>query len=68
MKKVVYPELVVEMARHGEYRKDLAKLLGITNGSITGRLSGKTQWTIGEIEKICEHYGKDFYELFKKEQ
>lgn len=66
MKKVVYPELAAEMARRGDYQKTLAKLLGLTEASVTGRLSGKTQWTIEEIEKICKYYGKDYYELFKK--
>lgn len=66
MKKVLYPELVAEMARHGDYQKTLAKLLKITEASITNKLSGKSQWTISEIDKICNYYKKDYYELFKK--
>lgn len=65
MKEVKYPGLVAEMARNGDKQKSLAKLLGISEPSISKRLSGKKEWSIGEIEKICEHYDKDYYELFK---
>lgn len=66
MKKVKYPELTGEMAKHGDTQKDVAKLLGITYASVSRRLSGEIQWTIGDIEKLCKHYNKDYYELFKK--
>lgn len=66
MKEVKYPGLIGEMARCGEKQKAIAKLLGITESSVSRRLLGKKEWSIGEIEKICEHYGKDYYELFKK--
>lgn len=66
MKKVLYPELLGEMARHGDTTRTLAKLLGITYSSIWRRFKGKSEWTISEVDKICEHYGKDYYELFKK--
>lgn len=65
MKKVKYPELVAEMARHGEKQKDLADLLEITYSSVSRRLSGKKEWSISEIDKLCGHYDKDYYELFK---
>lgn len=66
MKKIKYPDLVGEMAKHGDTQKSLATILGITYASVCRRLSGKTEFTISEIEKICEHYKKDYYELFKK--
>lgn len=65
MKKVKYPELAGEMAKRGDTQKSLATLLGITYASVCRRLSGKSEWTISEVEKICEHYGKNYYELFK---
>lgn len=65
MKKVTYPGLVGEMARRGDTQETLANLLGITRSAISRRLSGKIEWSIGEIDKICEHYEKDYYELFK---
>ena len=65
MKEVKYPGLLAEMAKHGDKQKSLAKLLGKSVPSISKRLLGKKEWSIGEIEKICEHYDKDYYELFK---
>ena len=67
MKKVKYPGLVGEMARRGETQEVLAKLLGLPRGSISRRLSGETEWSISEIDKICNYYKKDYYELFKNE-
>ena len=66
MKKIKYPNLVAEMARHGESEKTLAELLDLHKNSISKRFLGKVDWTISDIDKICEHYGKDYYELFKK--
>lgn len=66
MKILKYPELVGEMAKHGDTQKTIAKLLDITYSSVSRRLSGRTEWSISEIEKLCEYYGKDYYELFKK--
>lgn len=66
MKKVLFPELIAEMARHGDNQRTLAKLLGISHGSVCRRLSGKSEWTISEVDIICKHYNKDYYELFKR--
>jgi len=65
MKKILYPGLLGEMARHGDTQKSLAKILGVTYASVCRRITGKKEWTISEIEKLCEYYGKDYYELFK---
>lgn len=67
MKQVKYPELLGEMAKHGDTQRTLGKLLGITYSSVCRRMSGKKEWSISEIDKICEHYNKNYYELFKKE-
>jgi len=66
-KNFVYPFLINEMKKNGETQKELAKTLGLTRESVNFRFSGKREWTISEIEKICKHYNKDFYELFRKE-
>ena len=66
MKKVRFPELLGEMARHGETQRTLAKNIGLTYGAIWRRLTGRTDWSKSEIDKICEHYGKTYDELFKK--
>lgn len=65
MKELKYPELRGEMAKHGDTQKTLAKLLGTTYSSVSRRLTGKTEWSISEICKICNHYKRDFNELFK---
>lgn len=66
MKKVKYPELAGEMAKHGDTQKSIAKLLDLSIPSFSRRLSGEVDWSIGEIETLCKHYKKDYYELFKK--
>lgn len=66
MKKVLYPELAAEMAKHGDTLKSIGKLLGITYASVSRRLAGKNDWTISDIDKLCEYYNKDYYELFKR--
>lgn len=68
MEKILYPELLGEMAKHGDTQKSLAKLLGITYSSVSRRLSGKSEWSISEIDILCEYYDKNYYELFKKKE
>lgn len=66
-KYLLYAELVGEMAKRGETQKELGQLIGVNSSAgISRRLSGKIEWSISEVEKICEHYGKDYYTLFKK--
>lgn len=66
MKVIKYPELLGEMAKHGDTQRSLAELIGITHASVCRKLAGKSEWSISEIDTICEHYNKDYYELFKK--
>lgn len=66
MKKVVkFPNLLAEMARNGEAQKDLADLLKTNKSTMSRKLAGKTEWTVSDVETICEHYKKDYYTLFK---
>lgn len=65
MKKILYPGLLAEMAKRGDTLNTIGKLIGVTNSSVSKRFSGKVEWSISEIEKICDYYGKDYYELFK---
>lgn len=62
--KVKYSGLVSEMAKHKDTQKSIAKLLDISEATISRRLTGETDWSIGEIEKLCNYYNKDYYELF----
>ena len=66
MKKVLYPSLVSEMAIRGDTQKTIASIIGVNNSNVSKRFSGKKEWTITEIDKICDYYGKSYEELFKK--
>ena len=64
MEKVKFSGLLAAMAERDEKQRTLATLLGLSECAISNRINGKTQWRFCEIEKICEHYNKDYYELF----
>lgn len=64
-KKVLFPNLRAEMTRKGETIGDIGKLVGLSYSTIKRRFSSKSDWTISEIETICDYFGKDYYELFK---
>lgn len=68
MEEVKYPGLVSEMARRGETYSDLGKILILSDSSISRRMSGEIEWSISEIGLICDHYQKNYYELFTKEE
>lgn len=64
---IKYPKLRLEMLLHKDSQKSLGQVVGLSSNSIGNKLSGRQEWTIGEIEKICEYYKKDYYELFKED-
>jgi len=66
-KKYKYCKVVKEMKQNHETQVDVGKLLGMTDYTLRSKLSGTTQWTIGDIETLCKHYKKDYYELFSEE-
>lgn len=63
----LYPNLLFEMNRRGDTQEDLSRLLNITPLSIYNKLTGKREWKISEIEKLCKRYNKSFLELFKRD-
>ena len=65
-KKVLYPTVEAEMARRGETQTYVAWLLGTTVSNINNKLAGRTAWTIGDVETLCEHYKMEYSKLFKK--
>lgn len=67
IKEYKYLDLFIEMRKHKENLKMVGKLLEITPQSVSAKLAGKHDWTIGEIEILCDHYNKDYYELFKRQ-
>ena len=64
-KRYKYANVLAEMKRNYETLKDLSQILGICILTLRKKLAGETEWTIGEIETLCKHYNKDYYELFK---
>ena len=68
MNNTKYPEIVKQMKLHKQNLHDVAVLLEIPNISqVSRRLSGKVEWTLGEVEILCKYYNIDFWELFRKE-
>lgn len=62
---VKYPAILNEMKKRGENQKTLAKVLGVSIATVSRKLSGKSRWSIGNVETLCDYYKKDYYELFK---
>ncbi len=52
----MFPSLNAEMARYGIKKKDLAKLLGVTEKTARGKLSGKAYFTSKEMKKIRDGF------------
>ena len=69
MRNTEFPKIVELMQQNGEALQDLVNLLGYTQKSqVSRRLSGKVEWTIGDVEILCRHYNVDFYELFRRKE
>ena len=69
MNNTIYPELVKQMKLHKESQMDISLLLGLKFREQTSRrLSGQVDFTIGEIEILCNHYNMDFWKLFKRKE
>lgn len=64
-KEIKFPNLRAEMLKSGETQQDLANVLKQGRVTINKKINGKSQWTIGDVEDICKHYGKDYHELFR---
>jgi len=68
MAKIIkYVTLFNLMRENDESQSYLARLLNITPQTISKKLVGDTEWTISEIDTLCNHYNKDYYELFKND-
>lgn len=59
-----YYNLKKVMDERGEHLKDIAKVINKSIGQTGQKVNGHCDWTISEVKAICEHYDKDFYELF----
>ena len=60
-----FPNLRAELRRNGMTYEDLGNEIGIAHITVLHKMNGQTDWTISEIEKICEYFNKNYYELFK---
>ena len=68
-KKKRYPNLEAEMARRRILKCDIAELLHRTNGAITTRMDGTSEWLVWEVKMIKEYLQTDMSieELFESE-
>ena len=68
-RKKRFPNLEAERARRRILKSDLAELLHRTNGAITTRMDGTSEWLVWEIKAIKEYLNTDMTleELFKEE-
>lgn len=66
-KKVIYPELMVEMVRHGDNLKTIGKVINTTYASVSRKLAGISDWKLKEVFAISKYYNKSIEELFKGE-
>ena len=66
-KKKRFPNLEAEMARRNVSKGDLAKLLHKTNGVITSRMDGSSEWGFWEVVTIKQflEYAGTLDELFE---
>lgn len=68
VKKYVYSNIIKALESEHETQRKVANILGITDVALRFKLSAKYEWTIGEIETLCKHFKKSYYELFKKDE
>ena len=68
MRAYKYSNLVEEMKNKKESQRSLSKIIGVNENSVRNKLAGRTPWTIGEIETLCDYFKKDYYKLFGKEK
>ena len=63
--EIRFPKLMAEMKKRKENQNTIAKLLNESQATVSRKLAGKFEWTIGEVDILCEHFKKDYYQLFK---
>lgn len=66
MSKVIYSNLIAEMARKKITQKKLGEMLGLTNVAIHQRLYGTTEWKLSEICYLMNYFKLDFDYLFER--
>lgn len=65
MKKIkLFPELEAELKRQGYTHESIAKCIGLSTSSISYRMTGKVEWSLKEMKKVCSLLGKSLDQLF----
>lgn len=58
--KIKYPNLRAEMSRIGIRQRDVAKLLGVSELTVSKKMNGKSSFTIDEAFLIKETFFPNF--------
>lgn len=65
----MYPNLIIEMRRQDISQKKMAAFLGMTEKTLSNKMTGRTDWTLGECRNAATVLGRDdIDELFKFEK
>lgn len=51
------------MTRTGRRQVDVAEVIGITRGSLSQRLLGKSAWKLDDLPKVADYFGLTVSEL-----
>lgn len=62
----IYPNIIAEMARHGDNLKTLSKKLDMNYQTLSSRLRGNKNFELPEIHRLISEYGCNFEILFAK--
>ena len=68
MRKFKYQRLYDEIKNNKETIESVASLIGISKITFSRKLKGNPNWKMDEIDKLCSHFKKNYYELFKEEK
>jgi peptidyl-prolyl cis-trans isomerase A (cyclophilin A) len=61
--EVVSRVVRVYMAARDETQEELGLALGVSRPAITQKLSGRSKWTLADLDGLARHYGVDIPEL-----
>lgn len=51
------------LTRTGQRHSDLARILGVTQSSMSARLRGESRWKLDDLPPVAEHFGVTVGEL-----
>lgn len=65
----MYPNLIIEMRRQNISQKSFASTLGMSEKTLSNKMAGRTDWTLGECRNAANVLGRtDIDVLFKFEK